>query len=114
MRYHCNAGNGLPPTAALNVTSGYPEGLSPQWITDYQLRPPADFLHVPPGEYASVICDWFASFFGCGNISLVPSCTMAFAIAALRAEGETKIKGADAAVVSFPSFFETLESLVQR
>lgn len=39
---------------------------------------------------------------------------MAFAIAALRAEGETKIKGADAAVVSFPSFFETLESLVQR
>jgi aspartate/methionine/tyrosine aminotransferase len=72
----------LDPGAALNVTSGYPEGLSPQWMTDYQLHPPADFLDVPPGQYASVICDWFASLFGCGNISLVPSCTMAFAIAA--------------------------------
>ena len=39
---------------------------------------------------------------------------MAFAVAALRAEGETQIRGADAAVISFPSFFETLESLVQR
>ena len=39
---------------------------------------------------------------------------MAFAIAALRAEGETIIHGAEAAVISFPSFFETLESLVQR
>lgn len=39
---------------------------------------------------------------------------MAFAVAALRADGETQIKGADAAVISFPAFFETLESLVQR
>ncbi len=39
---------------------------------------------------------------------------MAFAIAALRAEGETHIKGAEAAVISFPAFFQTLESLVQR
>lgn len=39
---------------------------------------------------------------------------MAFAIAALRAEGETLIRGAEAAVISFPSFYETLESLVQR
>jgi 3-phosphoshikimate 1-carboxyvinyltransferase len=39
---------------------------------------------------------------------------MAFAIAALRAEGETLIRGAEAAVISFPSFFESLESLVQR
>jgi 3-phosphoshikimate 1-carboxyvinyltransferase len=39
---------------------------------------------------------------------------MAFAIAALRAEGDTVIKGADAAVISFPSFFETLETLVQQ
>jgi len=39
---------------------------------------------------------------------------MAFAVAALRAEGETEIKSADAAVISFPSFFEVLESLVQR
>ena len=39
---------------------------------------------------------------------------MAFAIAALRAQGETHIKGAEAAVISFPAFFQTLESLVQR
>jgi 3-phosphoshikimate 1-carboxyvinyltransferase len=39
---------------------------------------------------------------------------MAFAIAALRAEGETDIKGADAAVISYPGFFEALESIVQR
>ena len=39
---------------------------------------------------------------------------MAFAIAALRAQGDTQIKGADAAAISFPAFFATLESLVQR
>lgn len=39
---------------------------------------------------------------------------MAFAIAALRAEGDTLIRGADAAVISYPGFFETLETVVQR
>jgi 3-phosphoshikimate 1-carboxyvinyltransferase len=39
---------------------------------------------------------------------------MAFAVAALRAEGETEISGADAAVISYPEFFNTLESLLQR
>ena len=39
---------------------------------------------------------------------------MAFAVAALRAEGETEIKGADAAVISFPEFFQTLEGLLTR
>jgi len=39
---------------------------------------------------------------------------MAFSVAALRAEGETEIKGADAAVISYPEFFEALESLLQR
>jgi 3-phosphoshikimate 1-carboxyvinyltransferase len=39
---------------------------------------------------------------------------MAFAIAALKAEGETTICGADAAVISYPGFFDTLEGLVQR
>jgi 3-phosphoshikimate 1-carboxyvinyltransferase len=37
---------------------------------------------------------------------------MAFAVAALRAEGETTIRGADAAGVSYPSFFEELRSVV--
>jgi 3-phosphoshikimate 1-carboxyvinyltransferase len=39
---------------------------------------------------------------------------MAFAVAGLRAEGETTIRGADRAVISFPTFFETLESLLER
>ena len=39
---------------------------------------------------------------------------MAFAVAALRAQGDTQINGADAAIISFPAFYETLESLVQR
>ena len=39
---------------------------------------------------------------------------MAFAIAGLRAEGETLIHGAGAAVISYPGFFEALESIVQK
>ena len=39
---------------------------------------------------------------------------MAFAVAALRADGETEIKDAGAAVISFPEFFTTLEGVVQR
>jgi 3-phosphoshikimate 1-carboxyvinyltransferase len=39
---------------------------------------------------------------------------MAFAVAALRAEGESVIRGADAAAISYPAFFQTLEGLVER
>jgi 3-phosphoshikimate 1-carboxyvinyltransferase len=39
---------------------------------------------------------------------------MAFAIAALRAEGDTEILGAEAAAISFPEFFDNLDSLAQR
>ena len=39
---------------------------------------------------------------------------MAFAVAALRAEGDTQIRGADAAVISYPGFFNVFETLVQR
>ncbi len=39
---------------------------------------------------------------------------MAFAIAALRASGDTEIEGAEAAAISFPEFFDHLESLSQR
>ena len=38
---------------------------------------------------------------------------MAFAVAALRAEGETTILGADAAGVSYPSFFEDLRTIAR-
>ena len=39
---------------------------------------------------------------------------MAFAVAALRAEGETLIRGADSAAISYPAFFNTLERLAER
>ncbi|MGA8867904.1 MAG: 3-phosphoshikimate 1-carboxyvinyltransferase [Candidatus Sulfotelmatobacter sp.] len=39
---------------------------------------------------------------------------MAFSIAALRAEGETLICGAEAAAISYPAFFATLDDLVAR
>ncbi len=39
---------------------------------------------------------------------------MAFAVAALRAEGESTIRRADAAVISCPGFFAALEALSQR
>ena len=39
---------------------------------------------------------------------------MAFAVAALGAEGETVIHGAECAAVSYPEFFTTLERLVER
>jgi len=39
---------------------------------------------------------------------------MAFAIAALRATGDTEIHGAEAAAISFPEFFTLLDTLSQR
>jgi 3-phosphoshikimate 1-carboxyvinyltransferase len=39
---------------------------------------------------------------------------MAFSIAALRAEGETEIRGAEAAAISFPEFFVWLDELAVR
>jgi 3-phosphoshikimate 1-carboxyvinyltransferase len=39
---------------------------------------------------------------------------MAFAIAALRATGDTEIRGAECAAISFPEFFTSLDALAQR
>ncbi len=39
---------------------------------------------------------------------------MAFSIAALRAQGETLIRGSECAAISYPAFFSTLESLLER
>ena len=39
---------------------------------------------------------------------------MAFAVAALRAEGETLIRGAESAAISYPAFFEALETVTER
>ena len=39
---------------------------------------------------------------------------MAFSVAALIAGGETEIRGAESAAVSFPEFFDLLHSLIER
>ena len=39
---------------------------------------------------------------------------MAFAVAALKAESETAIQGAEAAAISYPEFFDKLEELAGR
>jgi len=39
---------------------------------------------------------------------------MAFAVAALRAEGETLIKGSESAAISFPEFFDLLDMVADR
>jgi 3-phosphoshikimate 1-carboxyvinyltransferase len=39
---------------------------------------------------------------------------MAFAVAALRAEGETLIGGAESAAISYPAFFQSLEEVTER
>jgi 3-phosphoshikimate 1-carboxyvinyltransferase len=39
---------------------------------------------------------------------------MAFAVAALRAEGETRIRDAECVSISFPEFFECLERVAER
>ncbi len=39
---------------------------------------------------------------------------MAFSVAALRAEGETAILGAESAAISFPEFFDLLETVAER
>ncbi|MBZ5534173.1 MAG: 3-phosphoshikimate 1-carboxyvinyltransferase [Acidobacteriia bacterium] len=39
---------------------------------------------------------------------------MAFAVAALRAEGDSQIRGAESARISFPEFFTMLEGVVER
>ena len=39
---------------------------------------------------------------------------MAFSVAALRAEGETLIQGAESAAISFPEFFDMLDSVADR
>jgi 3-phosphoshikimate 1-carboxyvinyltransferase len=39
---------------------------------------------------------------------------MAFSVAALRAQGETQIRGSECAAISYPEFFATLETLTAR
>ena len=47
------------------------------------------------------------------NPAVVRRIAMAFSVAALRAEGETEILGADAARISFPEFFRMLSAITE-
>lgn len=64
-----------------------------------------DGLHVPGGQsLRGAVLDSFDDH----------RIAMAFSVAALRAEGETTMHRADAARISFPEFFTTLEELLER
>ncbi len=64
-----------------------------------------DGLKIPGGQHLRG-----AEIDSCGDHRIA----MAFAVAALRADGETLIHGADSAGISYPAFFETLESITER
>ncbi len=64
-----------------------------------------DGLHIPGGQ---TLRGAELDSFGDHRIA------MAFAVAALRARGESIIHGAQAAAISYPAFFETLDSLAIR
>jgi 3-phosphoshikimate 1-carboxyvinyltransferase len=63
-----------------------------------------DGMQIPGGQ---PLCGAKLDSFGDHRIA------MAFAVAALRAEGETTIQGADAAGVSYPRFFEELSKITE-
>lgn len=62
-----------------------------------------DGLRVSPSQLKGAVIDSFGDH----------RIAMAFAVAALFAEGETEIKNAECADISFPGFFETLSSVVK-
>jgi len=70
-----------------------------------QVEEREDGLRIPGGQ---VLRGTTLDSFGDHRIA------MAFSIAALRAEGETLIRGAQAAAISYPAFFPTLDELVTR
>jgi 3-phosphoshikimate 1-carboxyvinyltransferase len=70
-----------------------------------QVEEREDGLRVPGGQRLHG-----AEIDSCGDHRIA----MAFAVAALRADGESVIQGAEAARISFPEFFEILEKIVER
>ena len=64
----------------LDMTFGYPDDLAPGWFGQYQVKPQADFLRIPPSDFINVIGGYFRSLFG-AEVLLIPTCSMAFAIA---------------------------------
>ena len=106
-----------PGAGGLNVTWGYPEGLSPGWVRELQVGPPGGFLDQRPGEYEAVIRGYFAGFFGCpaGGVSLAPSATMAFAVAvqAIMGSPGDEFVLADCSYDSYPGLLGALGARVR-
>jgi 3-phosphoshikimate 1-carboxyvinyltransferase len=70
-----------------------------------QMEEREDGLRIPGGQ--TLHCAELDSF---GDHRIA----MAFAVAALRANGETRIRGAESAAISYPSFFQALEEVTER
>jgi len=70
-----------------------------------QVEEREDGLKIPGGQKLHG-----AELDSCGDHRIA----MAFAVAALRAEGETLIRGAEAAAISYPAFFDTLQEVAER
>jgi len=70
-----------------------------------QVEEREDGLKIPGGQ---ALCGAELESFGDHRIA------MAFSIAALRAQGETLIRGSECAAISYPAFFPTLQGLVER
>src|SRR5215469_4545916 len=68
----------------VNVSDGYPDGLSPPWMEKYQDRPGPGWRHVHPAEYVGVVSAYFTRLLGAGGVAgdsgirLAPSCSDAF------------------------------------
>jgi aspartate/methionine/tyrosine aminotransferase len=92
----------------LDFSYGYPEGLNPNWITEYQCRPAHDFLAVPPAEYMSTIRHYFQSFFQAGNVNLVPTCSLAFMFAA-----RALIRSADDEVIMLDPTYDSYAPIIR-
>jgi aspartate/methionine/tyrosine aminotransferase len=95
-----------------DMTYGYPDALTPEWIRERQARPPARFWRTRPAEFIAVIEGYFEALFG-SKVFLTPTCSMAFAIAAaavLRPGDEAVV--IDRSYDSWPLFLEMVGAKV--
>jgi 3-phosphoshikimate 1-carboxyvinyltransferase len=70
-----------------------------------QVEEREDGLRIPGGQS---LCGAELDSFGDHRIA------MAFAVAALRARGETLIRGAESTAISYPAFFQAMEEVTER
>jgi len=74
----------------MNFGSGYPAGINPDWIRDCQQHPAPGYLDIKPGRYLETAESYFRGLFtedpAKGEplvpVTVVPTCSLAFKIAA--------------------------------